>query len=716
MLLDLGKAAPSRLYRQVREESAQAFWATPVAVTAALRRAVIAANKVLYQHNLQVAGPARCYGAISCAAVREEELFLAQAGPARAYVLRGSDWEQFPQESLPPLGAGAYTEVRVTYWPIRPGDRLLLVSQTLVRAASADGLRRALSLPDPTAVRDGLEQIAAGEDFTALLMDWAREGPPASERRRRPLTVPPPPPAVEEPVPSPLVEEPAPPPAQPDSHVPPPPPELATASHPVEASELAQDPVIRVWEPVQEEEPPQLWEATAEPELVRPRPSVQERLARLNLGRRARRVGLGLKATAAQTGYGLKTLFRRTLPGRERRPRRRQRERRPPPAENSRLMIGVAAVIPILIALLTLWAWLSFGSAVRRQQVLHQAQVEAALAQQTADPAEQRGHWETVLTILAAANMTDDPEGGVLAAEAQDAIDELDGVIRVNPTLLWSPGVEVSARRMIVHDLNIFLLDTEHHAVVQLTMPGAEGQVAGEAPAILTAGEERRGQQVASLVDMTWDKPGGEWSVSQLVVLDSASRLWLYDPAWQETVEFLPLGSAQGEVQPVAMASFEGRLYLLDPGANQVWRYWAREGGYPDRAEPYFSTGAPFSLASARDMAIDGNVYVLLGDGSIAKFFAGEIVPFDVTGVPAPAPHFVALAVSPAESDGPLYLADGAAERLVVLDPTGAFLAQLRAEPGTLVGVQVLALDEMGDRLFFLADGGLYDVPVPPLP
>jgi len=47
MVLDLSGPAPSRLYREIRDAAAQAFWSTPGSPIAALRRAVMAAHRTL---------------------------------------------------------------------------------------------------------------------------------------------------------------------------------------------------------------------------------------------------------------------------------------------------------------------------------------------------------------------------------------------------------------------------------------------------------------------------------------------------------------------------------------------------------------------------------------------------------------------------------------------------------------------------------------------
>ncbi len=115
-------------------------------------------------------------------------------------------------------------------------------------------------------------------------------------------------------------------------------------------------------------------------------------------------------------------------------------------------------------------------------------------------------------------------------------------------------------------------------------------------------------------------------------------------------------------------------------------------------------------------MAIDGNIYVLSTDGTLARYLNGAPVPFTVAGIPGAAFRPIALAVDPALTDGPVYLADAAEGRVVVLRATGEFCAQLRPQAGTWEGIQTLALSETGDALYLLAGGRIYRVEIPSLP
>ena len=671
LLLDLEEEAPSHLQRRIREVTAQAFWSSVGSVTAALRRAVAAGNRALFHANLRARPEDRRYGGLACAALRKEEVFLAQAGPTWACALCGGFLEQFPREELPRLGSASYVEIRLAYLTPQPGDTLLVGSPRLGRSASDAVFRRILSREDVDALLAGLEQLGAREDFSALVACWPA---PAVSEEIEPI---PPEPVRTEPVtPTTLVEE-------------PPPREERARKRPLERKRPR-----------------------------RPPAEVLRRLGQKLTGLAAAVagglliLGRGVRKLTITASEGLRALFRRMLPGRERRARRRpRRERRSLPPENPRTMAGLALAILLVVTLATILAWVTYSDTLRQDQALSLARQHADQAQQASDAETGRAYWEVVLADLEV--VEDTAEAASLRAQAQAALDTLNGVVWVEPTLLHDFGTQLRPRRLIAHGQSLFVLDTASGSVLHLTLTGAGDQVDTLTTLVQT------GHDVGRLVDMTWAGPGSARTADALVVLEEDEALIVYDPAWHapgQGPNRIYLGGLPGQASPVAASAYEGKLYLLDPQTSQVWRYLPEGGGYPNRPEPYFATTAPYPLDAAQDLVIDGNVYILFDDGSVEKYFGGEPAPFEISGLPGIAPSFVALAVNSGWADGPLILADGADERVVVVTADGTFSAQFRTQGGAFQSLQTLTVDEATGRLFVLAGGRLYTLPLETVP
>ncbi|RME33168.1 MAG: hypothetical protein D6793_10105, partial [Thermoflexia bacterium] len=686
LVLDLGSDAPSRLYREVREIAAQTFWSTRGSVLAALSQAAAAANEALFRHNRRVEARERYRGALCCAALRAEEAFVLLVGPACAGALSEGGLELHPGQETPPLGAWPFPDPIAVYIPFGPETVLLLAAHPIHRWVTPDALQQVLAREALEDILDGLEQLTGEDSLTALVVRWSEAAPaPAPSPRPREK--------ASTPLPSVTVLAP-PPPAEAQA--------LPEETYPEEAPGFYPTPGIPATAPSpgQERAPGETFIPRIHPAGEK-RPVLAAALANAahTTAAGARRVGHALASGAASLQRGMRTLFRRTLPGRERRRVVPRRAYRPPPPENRRLMAALALFILLLVAAVTAGAWGRYGRDLAHNRMLSQARQHAQEAQRASDPAIARSHWESVLAILADDNH---PDAVALRTEAQSALDRMDGILRTPSVPLEDLGPSFAARRMAVGNGWIFLLEIR-----------ADNRYLHR----LSEGPDEILLNDPGLIDIAWNQPVRGLTRKALFILGTGGRLWTYDLAWPENPRRAPFVSPPGGNEPVAISTYGDRLYLLDPTANQIWRYIPREDGEFARGpEAYFAAVAPRQLAIARDMAIDGNIYVLSTDGTLARYLNGAPVPFTVAGIPGAAFRPIALAVDPALTDGPVYLADAAEGRVVVLRATGEFCAQLRPQAGTWEGIQTLALSETGDALYLLAGGRIYRVEIPSLP
>jgi hypothetical protein len=143
----------------------------------------------------------------------------------------------------------------------------------------------------------------------------------------------------------------------------------------------------------------------------------------------------------------------------------------------------------------------------------------------------------------------------------------------------------------------------------------------------------------------------------------------------------------------------------------QIWRYKPEGDTYPHQPEPYFATPPSRGLREVLDMAIDGYIYVLYGDGTVEKFLGGEPQQFEIRGVPGGLGQVTGFAVDP-NGSGIVYVADPGNRRIVELGPDGQFGAQLRA--GDAFGaLEALAVDEADGQLYVLEGGRLHVAALP---
>lgn len=238
--------------------------------------------------------------------------------------------------------------------------------------------------------------------------------------------------------------------------------------------------------------------------------------------------------------------------------------------------------------------------------------------------------------------------------------------------------------------------------------------VDGARPALvrlLAAGDAVQGQTVGPL------RLGGAGS-SGVVVGDGTAAFERSSAGIWQRVE---LGTSSGiDVATASFGEFDGALYTVDPArgilklpaqAGEAPLVWASVDKYPD-------------LAAARDLAVDGSIRVLLGDGRLMTFYqhvARSTVLPEVTP-PLEQPAFLARAagstavyvVDPTTAIGTgrgrivRVAADGSVRQIVL--PTSGAVGSLLAKASSV------AVDEAAGAVYLLADGQLWRVEVPDLP
>jgi hypothetical protein len=414
----------------------------------------------------------------------------------------------------------------------------------------------------------------------------------------------------------------------------------------------------------------------------------RQTLGQLKVRRRLRALG------AAIAGFLL-----RLLPDRETQPL--------PPVEEEqkrRVLAGIALLIPSLIAILTLTFYLQQGN--RFDNLMEQARQEIAQAQ-TADAATAEAllrsatlHLDNALQIR-----PDDEEARRLKAEVEMALEQVQGLTRLadlQPLVEFAPSSRL--KRVWAAQANLYVLDLGLQQVmrVPLTQPGE-----AVAQLVLVRGEVLDGRTVSELVDAAWVlRPGG--ADGRLGVLDREGVLWLIEPQGPVAQ---PLPGADGWGQPIALSSFEGNVYVLDAGRDEIWKYVPTTAGFT--APPVAWLESQTSLTSAVDMAIDGAIYVLDADGTIRKFAAGRRVGFAVQGLDRPFKDPVALFTTPQAPA--LYVVDAGNRRVVELSKEGAFRRQWMAPLAShaLDELRGLFVDQAASRVYLLSGSRLYVATLP---
>ncbi len=277
-----------------------------------------------------------------------------------------------------------------------------------------------------------------------------------------------------------------------------------------------------------------------------------------------------------------------------------------------------------------------------------------------------------------------------------------------SPLIVFPEGA--SPTRLLVVDQDIYILDPGRALVERYRLDDSLEQLATpDGVPVLTNGQIIDGAAVGDLIDMAWQPvvPGYD-DKATLLVLDSNNHIFRYDPR-VEGPSLLDMGAAADFKSLRQMETFNRRLYVADVGRGQVLRY--PEGLYTEAPTEWFS--APVNLDDMKTMRIDGDVWLLLKNGQLLRFFGGEQVSFSLD-------NSVGLMREPVDftiGDGTnpnIYVADRGGERVWVFDRDGKYIKQFAAPEGNpLRGLSAIGIEDVTDSLFLLTPTALYKHPLP---
>ena len=171
-------------------------------------------------------------------------------------------------------------------------------------------------------------------------------------------------------------------------------------------------------------------------------------------------------------------------------------------------------------------------------------------------------------------------------------------------------------------------------------------------------------------------------------------------------------GKTTQEVKPdsewqriVDIFGFANNVYLLDEFKNRIWKYIATEKGFSDRNQ-YLREGESTDFAAARNLQIDGAVWVLKSDNTILKFIQGGKDFFQLGQIDPSLDKIKNFFIS--DETDKMYFLDNENSRVVMTDKKGQYLSQYTGDK--FKTANDLVVDEKGKKLYLLEGGKIYQV------
>jgi len=145
------------------------------------------------------------------------------------------------------------------------------------------------------------------------------------------------------------------------------------------------------------------------------------------------------------------------------------------------------------------------------------------------------------------------------------------------------------------------------------------------------------------------------------------------------------------------MWMYNGNIYLVDAGKDEIYKYLVAEGGYSAK-NSYVKSGQA-DLAKAGAMAIDRSVYVINGS-RILKYESGSSVDFTVK-IPG-GDDIVFDDIYTSEDIDNVYLLDKESKKIFVVSKEGEFLKQVTAS--TIASTTDFVVDQTEGILLLVKD------------
>jgi hypothetical protein len=169
-----GHEACQLIMRTIRR---QFYEDSSFSVTASLRKAIISANRVLYEQNFHAPAERRALIGLTCIVLKEHDMYIAQIAPAHSYVLAGGSlraipasgtWGAVPQLSqvkLSALGASLTVEPEFFRSRMLPGDAAFCCSSNLAATLDRPEVLRLLRHHDAASLANVLRTRCREHDL-----------------------------------------------------------------------------------------------------------------------------------------------------------------------------------------------------------------------------------------------------------------------------------------------------------------------------------------------------------------------------------------------------------------------------------------------------------------------------------------------------------------------------------------------------------------------
>jgi|GEM_PF-414741 len=600
LVLPSGNIAPNTFYEQMSLMAAERYFSNTGSVTSAMRDVFNTLNNNLFEHN--ASGRKHYEANMIVAVMRSTDLYVARSGAA-TLVLRHSGETKTVPESLtdddklfkPPLGVQPIPEIEMSRFVVDSGTRMILADASIAEITD-EKLNQALVASDIEAVLDDFKLLVTLQ-IQMMLVEFV---PP-----EQPVMVP-----------------------------------AATGqSSAVIAAEVAAARAKTTASQQVKAITDEQIEATKAKEVKeRPkRPSAQERLKE--------RSKKGVVTVSRSVGHSLLRVgnLAQLLFGAESTPKQRRR--------NTTLIALAVFAIPTILVATVMFSWVGDVGETVYEECVGRVNETATTARriQTQQPDSRTSiltAWNATLTIINECKgyRPDfvDISLNIIRDEAQFAVDTISGITRRSTRALWASQAEdANIRELVLQGVDsIYAFDNANSIVYRLQLNESGTEVISDQPVqFMSIGARVEGNTLGRIIGIAYDRQH-----DLIAALDENGVLVTCRPLSINQCDSQQLVGFEVITNPTRMVFWTDRLYILDTGSQQIYRYSpvGTTNNYANRPTEYYQGATrPPNIDQAVDMAIgsttsilNGHVYTLFNDGTMAHYYGGNNEGFTFRSVP----------------------------------------------------------------------------------
>ncbi|MCI0352190.1 MAG: hypothetical protein L0Z53_22450, partial [Acidobacteriales bacterium] len=377
---------------------------------------------------------------------------------------------------------------------------------------------------------------------------------------------------------------------------------------------------------------------------------------------------------------------------------------------------GIAVFIPVLVVVVVLIMWLTGTGQSEFDLCVSDTNQAAEVARGVAssDVIGTLAAWNAVLVFVDECNAirTGDPSIAALMGEARTVIDALLQITR-RPAARIEALPSAVLRHGVLQGEDLYVLDDGNDYVYRLVLTTEGTGLAAPREPIQAMRRQGTVNQftIDDIIDIAYTEDGSGVSQGNVITaLDRNGVLVDCPPRFLQNCSAQQINTDTWN-NPVAMHFWRGRLYLLDPAGNQLWRYDPSGGAYPNTPLEYFVGEGRPDIRNAVDFAIDaeGTVYILTGDGEMLRYISGTREGFDFANFPEQESltGVTSMFLSTNPVDLMVYFVNPSNRTIFQTTYTGAFVNSYRAENEEQFAQVADVVVDANKRIMYVLSGSL---------